>query len=137
MARIAGRNSDFWIAPTSGGKAKPCSAVKSWKLNAQTDYIDVTAMGDTSKQSIAGLPGGSGSFEAFYDDSAYTGDVFTAARDGLARTWYGYLNTGDRTKNYFFGTAFFSADIAPDVAGPVPVSGIFSAATDVCYVGPS
>lgn len=134
MARTHGRHGLLYLAETTGGSARPVAATKSWSVDAQTDYADATAQGDASKQSAAGLPGGSGSFEAFYDAAAYTGAVFTAALDGLARKMYFYPDRNDMAK-YMFTTAYVSGNISSAVDGMTSVSGTWSAATDMVYVG--
>lgn len=134
MARTPGRFGRIYLAATNGGEATPVGATKSWQLDAQAEQYDATAQGDTSKTYGAGLPGGSGSFEAFYDSSSYAGDVFTAARDGLARKLYAYPDATVNTK-YWFCTAFVSASVSSDVGGMTTVSGQFSAATDLIPVG--
>ncbi len=134
MARIHGRFGQLYVGATTSAAASPVAATKSWTLDAQTDYVDVTAQGDTSKQSVAGLPGGSGSFEAFYDEAAYSGAVFTAASDGLARKIYMYPNTSTMTKYWFF-TGFISGSVTSSVDGATSVAGKFAAATDVIAVG--
>lgn len=134
MARTPGRFGRIYLAATDSGSARPVGATRSWTIDAQSEQYDATAQGDTSKTFGAGLPGGSGSFEAFYDSSSYAGDVFTAARDGLARKMYAYPDATDSSK-YWFCTAFVSASVSSDVGGMTTVSGKFSAATDLIAVG--
>ena len=134
MARVSGRFGRIYIGATSSAAASPVAGTKSWSIDSATDFVDATAQGDTSKQSVAGLPGGSGSFEAFYDAAAYGGDVFTAARDGLARKMYFYPDQNDATK-YWFGTAFISASASSAVDGVTSISGTFASATDLIPVG--
>lgn len=134
MARVPGRKGRLYLAATGSGEATPVAATKSWTIDAQTEYYDATAQGDTSKQSGAGLPGGSGSFEAFYETGSYSGAVFTAARDGEARKMYAYPDASDSTK-YWFGTSYVSASVTSAVDGMTTVSGTFSAATDLIPVG--
>lgn len=134
MARTHGRFGLLMLAPTDSAQAQTVAATKSWTIDSQTDYADATAQGDTSKQFGAGLPGGSGSFEAFYDASVYSGNVFTAARDGLARKMYFYPDRNDMAK-YWLTTAYVSASITSAVDGMTTVSGTFSCATDMVPVG--
>jgi len=134
MARTHGRHGRLYIGATTSAAASPVGATKSWTLDAQTDYVDATAQGDSSKVSVAGLPGGSGSFEAILDTAVYNGDVFTAARDGLSRKFYAYPDGATNTQ-YWFGTAFFSASATSSVDGVNTVSGTFAGATDIIAVG--
>lgn len=134
MARIHGRHGRIYIGATTSAAASPVAATKGWDLDAQTDYADATAQGDQSKQSGAGLPGGSGSFEAFYETGSYAGNVFTAARDGLSRKFYAYPDASD-SGAYWFGTAFFSGKISSQVDGMTTVSATFAGASDIIPVG--
>lgn len=134
MARIHGRFGRIYIGATDSAAASPVAATKGWDLDASTDYSDATAQGDLSKQSGAGLPGGSGSFEAFYETGTYGGNVFTAARDGLARKFYAYPDASVNT-SYWFGTAFFSGKISSQVDGMTTISATFAGASDIVPVG--
>lgn len=134
MARTPGRFGRIYLGATTSAAASPIAATRSWTIDAQSEQYDATAQGDTSKTYGAGLPGGSGSFEAFYEPGSYAGDVFTAARDGLARKLYAYPDATDNSK-YWFCTAFVSASVSSDVGGMTTVSGQFSAATDLIPVG--
>lgn len=134
MARTHGRFGRLYLGSTDSAAAAPVAATKSWTIDGQSDHPDATAQGDTSKQFGAGLPGGSGSFEAFYDPTAYAGNVFTAARDGLPRQMYAYPDASDPTK-YWFTTAFVDASFTSAVDGMESVSGTFSCATDLIPVG--
>ena len=134
MARTHGRFGRLYVGATTSAAAAPVAGTKSWTLDSATDYADATAQGDTSKQSAAGLPGGSGSFEAFYDATVYTGAVFTAARDGLDRAIYFYPDSADTTK-YWFGRAYVSGSVSSAVDGMTTVSGTFAASSDLIPVG--
>lgn len=134
MARTPGRFGRIYLAATSGGSASPIAATRSWTIDSASEQFDATAQGDTSKTYGQGLPGGSGSFEAFYESGTYAGDVFTAAREGTARAMYAYPDATDSSK-YWFATCFVSASVTSDVGGMTTVSGQFSAATDLIPVG--
>jgi len=134
MARIHGRFGQLYVGATSTGSASPVAATKSWTLDSATDFVDATAQGDTSKQNLAGLPGGTGSFEAFYSDSEYTGNIFASSTTGTAVKIYAYPNRADTAKYWFF-TGFISGSVTSSVDGATTVSGKFAAATDVIAVG--
>ena len=132
MARIAGRRGRVYIGIASAAVASPLPFVATWSLNATTDKFEVTALEDTSKVYVAGLPDASGTFAGFYDDA--TAQTYTAASDGLARNFYLYpslLNTGQ----YWFGTVLPDFSVDGDVGGPVKMSASWSAATPVQKVG--
>lgn len=136
MARTPGRKGRLYLAATGSGEAVPVAATKSFQVDAQTPFYESTAQGDTSQQFGAGLPGGSGSFEGFYDPSSYSGAVFTAARDGQSRKMYAYPDASDNTK-YWFTTANVSASFTAPVDGMETVSATWSAASDLIPVGVS
>lgn len=135
MSAIAGRNGRLYAAVASGGTAEPIPFLASFALNAEADQYDVTSFGDTFKQSVAGLPSGSGTFRGFYDDA--TAQVYTAALDGVARKFYFYPSTqgSPGTGQYFFGTANFTMSLDFPVDGPSTITGSWSARTVISKVG--
>lgn len=132
MARIAGRNGRIYMGIASAGTAEPLPFQASWSINFATNKIDVTAMGDSTKVYVAGLPDASGEFSGFYDDA--TAQTYTAATDGIARKFYLYPSTLTNSQ-YFFGTIIVDMDINADVDGPVAVSASWSAGTPIVKVG--
>lgn len=133
MARKAGRQSRLYIALTDSGSASPVSSTRSWSIDSQRDTIDATCQGDTSKVTLLGLPGGSGSFTGVFDDTA-TGAAFAASIDGLSRQVYGYFDSAN-SGQYFYCTALFSAGVSADVNGLCEVNGSWNADTPVVWVG--
>lgn len=137
MARLHGRTGRLYadFSSAGGGSAAPVAALRSWEINASSDRVDVTAMGDSNKQYLQGLPDAQGSFSGWYDDAANT--AYSAARDissNAARTFYLYPTTND-TDKYFYGTAYFDVSITGDVGGAIETSGSWAAASDVTSVG--
>lgn len=134
MARVGGRRGRLYVGIASDTAAAEAVAYLSkWSISASVDNIDVTAMGDTNKVTVAGLPDSSGSFSGFYDDAS--AQTWTAASDGLARRFYLYPTTPSATGPYWFGTALFDFTAEADVAGAVTISGDFSAASAVAKIG--
>lgn len=129
MARTAGRNSVLYVALASGGSAEPIAYLTSWSASFSADRTDVTAMGDTNKVYLAGLPDSQGDFAGFYDTSS--AQLFTAATDGVARKFYAYADTTAPTTNYWYGTAFFDMRVNATVNGAVEVSGSWAASGTV------
>ena len=132
MARIAGRNGRIYIALASGGTAEPLNFMASWSINFATDKFEVTAMGDTGKVYVAGLPDASGDFSGFYDDA--TVQTYTAATDGIARKLYIYpslLTAGQ----YWYGTCFPDFNLSGSVGGAVEVTASWNAATAFTKIG--
>jgi len=131
--RISGKNGALYMGiASSTAVPSPVAFMKTWDLSATTDRYDVTAMGDTNKQYVTGLPDASGKFSGFYDDA--TPQTYTAAEDGNARKFYLYPNTNN-TGQYFFGSGFFDFSASFDVAAGATVSGTWSAASQVQKVG--
>lgn len=46
------------------------TAVQSWSLSIEKDSLDVTTLGDTFRDRVGGLIGGSGTIEVFYEKTA-------------------------------------------------------------------
>lgn len=133
MARYAGRKGRLYVGLANDtATAEPVAYLKSWSLDMGTDKIDVTALGDLNKVSVAGLASASGSYSGFWDSA--TSQLFTAATDGLARKFYLYMTTDVATK-YIWGTAFWDATISTDVSGAVEIAGNYEAASNVTLVG--
>jgi len=132
MARIAGRNGRVYIAITSVGTAAPLPFQASWSLSAAVDKIDVTAMGDTNKVYVSGLPDASGEFSGFYDDA--TAQTYTAATDGLPRKFYLYPNLLLVTQ-YWFGEVLPDFSVNATVDGAVQVSASWNASSTIIKVG--
>lgn len=133
MARIAGRRGRIYLGIASDtASAEPLPFFASWSMSFETEKIDVTAMGDTTKVYVSGLPDASGEFSGFYDDA--TNQTYLAAVDGLARKFYLYPNTATTTQ-YWFGTILPDFSVNAEVSGAVEVSASWSAATPVTKVG--
>lgn len=132
MARIAGRNGRVYMNLTSGGTAEPLQFLASWSINFATDKFEVTAMGDSNKTYVAGLPDASGEFSGFFDDS--TVQTYTAATDGIARKFYLYpslLTVGQ----YWYGTIFPDFNVNGSVGGAVEITASWNAASAITKVG--
>ena len=130
MARKHGRNGRLYAAIASGGTAQPIAFLSQWSIDFTVDNADVTALGDTNKVYVAGLPDSSGSFSGFFDSAG--SDMYTAATDGLARAFYLYPDTADAT--YWYGTALFDFSVSGAVDGAITVSGDWNAASAVTKV---
>lgn len=129
MARISARDGRVLLAATSGAEASDLNFVGEWGLSAATEQIDVTAMGDTGKTSVRGLPAQSGTFSGYYDQGG-TNTLYDAAVDGLARKFYLYANRNAPT-DYWYGTVTADAEFGGAVGGAVTVSGSWAAASGI------
>lgn len=133
MARIHGRSGRVYLGVASDtAVATPLPFVATWSINHTTDKTDVTAMGDTTKVYVGGLPDATGEFSGFMDDA--TAQTYTAAVDGLARKFYLYPNTGDITK-YWWGTILPDFNTNGGVSGAVEMTASWNAATAITRVG--
>jgi hypothetical protein len=133
MSRRHGRNGRVYMAITSGGTAEPLQFQAKWSLNAVTDKDEVTALGDSNKVYVAGLPDASGDFSGFWDDA--TAQTYTAATDGVARKFYLYPDTTNDATKYWFGTIFVDFKADGDVGSAIKVSASWVAASSIISVG--
>ena len=112
--------------------ASPMPFFASWSIAFATEKAEVTALGDTNKVYVAGLPDASGQFSGFYDDA--TAQTYTAAIDGLPRKFYLYPSTTLQTQ-YFFGTVLPDFSVSGAVDGGVTVESSWNAASSIQKVG--
>lgn len=127
MARRAGRNGRIYLGlSSSAATAEPLPFYAKWSLQASTDKIDVTAMGDTNKTYVSGLPDASGDFSGFADDA--TTQTYAAAVDGQPRKFYVYPDLVNSPTLYWYGMILPDFSISSDVAGALEVSASWSAA---------
>lgn len=134
MAAVHGRRGRLYVGIASDtAAAEPIAYVSGWSINFSTDNVDVTALGDSNKVYVAGLPDASGSFKGWYDTA--TAQTYTAGADGLARRFYLYPTTPANTGPYFFGTALFDYTVEGDVGSAVALSGDWQAASPVTKIG--
>lgn len=132
MSRIHGRNGRIYMGITSSGTAEPLPFFADWSINFTVDKAEVTAMGDSNKVYVSGLPDASGEFSGFYDNA--TAQTYTAATDGVARKWYLYPDTTN-TGQYWFGTILPDFSVNGGVAGAVQVKASWNAASIIAKVG--
>jgi hypothetical protein len=132
LARIHGKRGRIYWEITSGGSAEPLPFIARWAIRFPTDKADVTAMGDTHKTYVSGMPDCTGMFSGFLDDS--TAQTYTAATDSLARKVYIYPDLSSNTK-YWFGTAVADFTSEGGVDGGVTVNADWAAASLFTRVG--
>ena len=134
-ARVHGRFSRVYVAIASSGSvsAEPVPFITTWAFNNAVDYVEVTALGDTAKVRVAGLPDNSGTYAGFYDTG--TAQLFTAASDGIARKTYLYPDIVGASGQYWWGTAFWDFSFSTGVSDADAISGNFTAATPFTKVG--
>lgn len=133
MARRHGRKGNLYVAITSGGALVRVASLTSWSVEFSTDKEEVSAMGDTNKQYVAGLPDASGDLEGIWDDAG-TWSLYTAATDGLPRAFILYP-TSDTTAAKISGDAYFDYSVEGSVDGAIEFSGEWSAAGPITATG--
>lgn len=114
------------MSTSASGTAVPVASLTSWSLDMNTDKIDVTSFGDTTKTYVQGLPDLTGRFEGNWDDTEATLMAARASADGAKLYLYPSL---DAATKYAYGVAWLDASMNVDVNGAVKVSGTFSAAS--------
>ncbi len=127
MGRNHGKRGRVYMGIAAAAEASPIPFIAGWEVNHATDKADVTAMGDSNKVVVNGMPGADGSFRGFLDDA--TAQTYTAAIDGLARKLYIYPDISSNTK-YWYGTAAVDMSAAGGVDSAVTLSASWSAASD-------
>lgn len=130
--RFHGRNARLFVSLAAGGSASQIVFLSKIDMSNSTDKADVTAFGDGNKVSVAGLPDDKGSWSGFMDIAG--ADLYTAARDGIARKFYLYPDITNAAGTYFFGTAFFDFSMSLDVSSGAAASGSWVAASDILRV---
>ena len=131
MTRIAGRRGRVYLGVTTGAVATPVTAQATWNINFTQATIDVTAMGDTTKQYVADLPDASGGFNGFFDDAASASELFSAATDSLSRKFYLYPDLSSPTKFYQGEILVESMDSEGGIGNAVTANVTWKAASNI------
>lgn len=127
--RLHGRNGQVYFGIASGAAASPIAYLNDWSINFNVDIVEVTAFGDANKIYVAGLPDASGDFSGFYDDASR--QLYTAARDGVARNFYLYPSTVADPNQYFFGQILADFSVTGGVSAAVSIKSTWKAASGV------
>jgi hypothetical protein len=127
--RIHGRNGIVYVGVASGAAASPVAYLSTWSINFTVDLPDVTAMGDLNKIYVAGLPDASGDFAGFYDDSSR--QLYTAARDGVARPMYLYPDLVLDPNQYWFGQVLPDFSVTGGINAAVAIKSTWKAASSI------
>lgn len=134
MARIHGKGGMIYVGIASGAAASPIAYMTDWNLNLTVDQPEVTAFGDLNKIYVSGLPDASGDFSGFFDDASR--QLYTAARDGVARNFYLYPNTITDPLMYWFGTILPDFAVSGGISAAISVKANFKAATNIIKYDP-
>jgi hypothetical protein len=132
ISRIHGKRGRFYIGIASGGTPEPLPFIARWAIRFPTDKAEVTAMGDTHKTYVNGMPDCTGMVSGFLDDA--TAQTYTAATDSLARSFYLYPDLSSNTK-YWYGTCVIDFTAEGGVDGGVTLNADWGAASTVTRVG--
>jgi len=126
MARYHGRNGVLLLQLSSASTTlSTMSFVRDWSINFAVDQADATAMGDSNKVYVAGLPDASGSVSGFHDDGG--SDTLAAAQDGVPRTFRLYPKGVTTGSLYYTGTALWDFSMSGGVGGVTEFSANWSA----------
>lgn len=123
----------MYVAITSGAALTRVASLTSWSVEFSTDKEEVSAMGDTNKSYVAGLPDASGDLEGIWDDAG-TWSLYTAAADGLPRAFILYP-TAETTAAKISGEAYFDYSVEGSVDGAIEFSGEWMAAGTITVAG--
>lgn len=127
MAAVAGRGGSVKIG------AATVASIKNWSLDINLDTLDITALGKTWKEFIAGLREWSGSLEGDWDvQTDVTGQkaIQDALLNGTAVTLELYVNAA----NKYSGSAFITAaSPSADVGDLVSISFDFQGTGALAY----
>jgi hypothetical protein len=135
MTRIHGKGGMVYMGIASGAVASPVAFLSDWTINFTVDQPEVTSFGDANKIYVSGLPDASGDFSGFYDDA--TRQLYTAARDGVARNFYLYPNTQTDPNMYWFGAILPDFAIAGGIGAPISIKSTWKASTAVIKYDPT
>lgn len=126
MARIHGNRGMVKMDPTGGATPLEVADLNEWGLDMTRDRVDVTAFGDTNKQSVNGLPAYSGTFAGFWN-SATSPVLFDAILADVAVMLHLVMDRAAPT--YLFkGLANLDGNIKVSANGAVTIDGKFDAA---------
>jgi len=115
MAAHHGKNGKIKLTSNAVGE------VTKFAVSETVETADSTAMGDTAKTHIAGIPGWSGSCSARFDPADTNGQVALTIGSSVS---IGFYTDGDATgKKYLSGTATVTKrDIEADMGDIVNIS---------------
>lgn len=127
MARRHGSKGSVLIDPAGGTTYVAVAAINAWSLDQTRDTVDVTAMGDTNKQYVVGLPDTKGTFGAWWDDASSPAAIFDVA-GGETPVGLKLLPSSLSASIFFSGLAYLDASINVPATGAIDISGNWVAA---------
>lgn len=125
----------IYCAIASGAAASPIAYLTDWNINFTVDQPEVTAFGDANKIYVSGLPDASGDFSGFFDDNSK--QLYTAARDGIARAFYLYPSLVADPNMYWFGNILPDFAVSGGIAAAISVKANWKASSAVLKYAPT
>jgi predicted secreted protein len=116
VARYAGKSGILYLSADGAAAATNVGGMTRWSIDMSTDRIDVTAMGDTNKQSVIGLPNAQASMSFWWEDNI--NHVFTASQVAGGSFFYLYPSSNAATE-YFYGSCWVDYSMEAAVDGAV------------------
>lgn len=134
--RYHGSKGQVKMDPTGvgGATAVAVASLNSWTLDMSRDKADVTAFGDTNKQSVVGLPAYKGSLGGFFDDADTK--IFDVAL-GDTPAFLELLPSTLIPLFHFDGPAYIDANISVQANGSVNITGTFEASGNWTFEKPA
>jgi len=130
MSRYHGRNGVLLLQLSSASTSlSTVSYVRDWSMNFAVDQVDATALGDTNKVYVAGLPDATGSVTGFHNDT--NDDTLPAAQDGVARSFKLYPKGVTSGSTVYEGTALWDFTLSGGVGGVVEFTANWSANSSI------
>lgn len=123
---------------TSGGSVAAVAHVTAFTLEETTETLDVTSMGDTSRQILTTFKAFSGSIDCFWDpaqsDFGHSADTDPAIQAGTTIDFELYP-AGETTAAYYAGSAIVtSISRSSSFDGAVEMSIAFEGTGDLTYL---
>lgn len=125
-------NGAIYLDTSAGGSAAVGTATlvlisskNAWTFDQTRDLVDVTSFGDTSKTSVAGLQGASGTITGFMDFADST--IFNALSSTLERGLIIIPDAANNPTRLISGKAFVSATLGGSETGAVTMDLKFDA----------
>lgn len=104
-----GRNAVIMIDTSAVGTLVPSAssaAKNTWSFDQSVDFVDVTAFGDTAKNSVPGLPNATGSLQGNWDSA--DNNIYNLIGSTVERRCYIYPDLTNNATSYIAGKMFFS-----------------------------
>jgi len=121
--RIHGKKGQIKMDPAGapGTAATAVADINAFTIDMSTDTVDVTALGDTNKQYVQGLPDYKGTLSGWWN-SATSPALFEVILGG-GKPWLVLIPDTSEPTFLFKGLAYLSGSIDVSATGAVSISG--------------